>query len=114
MSEQKYRTLEEFWPFYVQEHTKPVTRWLHFIGTSFIFVWLAAAVARRDPRLIVMSVVSPYAFAWAGHFFVEHNRPATFKYPLKSLLSDFVMYGKIWQGKMDQEVARYSYAEKTH
>lgn len=114
MSEKKYETLQEFWPFYVQEHKKPVTRWLHFAGTSLIFVWLGLMVARRDPKLLFMAVVSPYAFAWFGHFFVEHNRPATFKYPVKSLLSDFVMYGKMWQGRMGQEVARYGREETIH
>jgi hypothetical protein len=32
-----------------------------------------------------------YGFAWAGHFFVEHNRPATFVYPTFSLLGDLMM-----------------------
>jgi hypothetical protein len=32
-----------------------------------------------------------YGFAWAGHFFVEKNRPATFKYPVDSLMGDWVM-----------------------
>lgn len=111
MDEQRYKNMQEFWPFYVREHTRPVTRWLHFIGTSTIFAWALAAIIRRNPKLLIMAIVSPYAYAWAGHFFVEHNRPATFKYPVKSLLADFIMYGKMWQGKMAQEVALYSGTE---
>jgi hypothetical protein len=112
MDEQTFKNLEEFWPFYVNEHRKPVTRWLHFIGTSTIFAWLLTAIIRRDPKILIMAVVSPYAYAWAGHFFVEHNRPATFKYPVKSLLADFIMYGKMWQGQMGREVERYTATEK--
>ncbi|HEX2910634.1 MAG TPA: DUF962 domain-containing protein [Chloroflexia bacterium] len=108
MSNQKYETLAEFWPFYVREHQNPANRWMHFIGTSSLFVWLLVAIIRRNPKLLVMVVVSPYTYAWLGHFLIEKNRPATFKYPLKSLLSDFKMYGKMWQGKMDAEVAKYS------
>jgi hypothetical protein len=33
-----------------------------------------------------------YGFAWIGHFFFEKNKPATFKYPLYSLMGDFVMF----------------------
>lgn len=108
MDEQRYTTMQEFWPFYVGEHARPATRWLHFIGTSTLFMWILLALFRRNPRFLIAAVVSPYAYAWAGHFFVEHNRPATFKYPVKSLLADFIMYGKMWQGKMDAEVARYA------
>ena len=33
-----------------------------------------------------------YAFAWAGHFFFERNKPATFSYPWLSFLGDFAEY----------------------
>ena len=107
MQETRYETLAEFWPFYVGEHQKPLTRWLHFAGTSTLFGWLIVALLRRDLRLVLVAIVMPYAWAWAAHFLVEKNRPATFKYPLKSLVSDFVMYGKMWRGQMEAEVARY-------
>jgi hypothetical protein len=50
--------------------------------------------------------VAGYAFAWAGHFGFEKNRPATFKYPVYSFLADWVMYGKILSGTMRAEVDR--------
>ena len=40
-----------------------------------------------------------YGFAWAAHFFVEGNRPATFIYPVYSLMGDFVMCAECLQGK---------------
>merc|ERR1711991_517880 len=33
-----------------------------------------------------------YLFAWLGHFFFEHNQPATFIYPSFSLMGDFYMF----------------------
>ena len=41
-----------------------------------------------------------------GHFFVENNRPATFKYPGYSLMADFVMLSYALRGKMADEVTR--------
>ena len=107
MTERTMRTFEEFWPFYVREHSKPLTRWLHYAGTNNLIGWLLLAVMRRSFKLFIVAVVSAYAFAWFGHFVVERNIPATFKYPLKASLGDLLMYLKIWQGTMDAEVAKY-------
>jgi hypothetical protein len=41
-----------------------------------------------------------YGFAWVGHFFYEHNKPATFQYPLYSLMADWVMFKDILLGKI--------------
>jgi hypothetical protein len=58
------------------------------------------AVPLRDPWLWLTGPVTGYAFAWVGHFFFEHNRPATFRHPVYSLLGDFVMAGEILRGKI--------------
>lgn len=92
---------EDFWPYYVGEHRRPVTRLLHFIGTLCGFVLLARG------HWILAPVVS-YAFAWTGHLFVERNAPATFKHPLLSLRGDVVMFGLMLAGRMEAEVERLS------
>ena len=107
MSNNQFKTMDDFWPFYVREHSRPATRWLHFVGTTTLFIWLIVALVRRNPKLLAMAIISPYAYAWIGHFLIERNRPATFKYPIKSLLADFKMYGKMWQGRMDLEIEKY-------
>ncbi len=101
----RYRSFAEFWPFYVAEHAKPLTRRLHFMGTSGVLLFALATIFTGQLRLIWGMPLFGYGFAWVGHFFVEHNRPATFKHPLYSLLGDFVMYKKMWLGQMDREIA---------
>ena len=49
--------------------------------------------------LFLFALLSGYGFAWVSHFFVEHNKPATFTYPLFSLISDYVMFWEILRGK---------------
>ena len=101
-----FKDMNEFWPFYVGEHKEPLNRALHFIGTSNFIFWLTTAIVRRDYRFVFLAIFLAYGFAWTGHFFVEKNRPATFRYPLKSLVGDFKMYAKIWQRQMEKELAQ--------
>ena len=100
------QTFAEFWPFYLREHSKPLTRALHFAGTSLSLLIAVSAVALRRPILIVPAVICGYAFAWVGHFFVEHNRPATFKYPLWSFRGDFKMWAFALTGRLNGELQR--------
>lgn len=95
-----YRTLAEFYPFYLGEHSNRTCRRLHFVGTSTAVVLLVAAVATQIWWLIVVGLVQGYAFAWAGHFFFERNRPATFTYPWLSFQGDWRMWWEILTNKI--------------
>ncbi|HTK37702.1 MAG TPA: DUF962 domain-containing protein [Pyrinomonadaceae bacterium] len=96
----------EFWDFYVQEHSKAATRWLHFIGTSLGMILLVWFILRGTWYYFPLFFVVGYAFAWFAHFVVEKNRPATFKYPVWSFISDFKMVWFMLTGRMNNEVAR--------
>jgi hypothetical protein len=98
------RTFWEFWPFYLGEHSRFGTRALHFTGTTLGLLGLGAAVALGRPVLIAWALAGAYGLAWVGHFFVEKNRPATFRHPLWSLRGDFRMYGLTWSGRLHAEL----------
>ena len=100
------RTFDEFWPHYVRAHLHPATRGLHLAGTLSGWVLLAFALFLRNLWLIPLALVVGYAFAWVGHFFVEHNKPATFGHPGWSWLADQKMVGLMLAGKMGNEVKR--------
>lgn len=104
---QRIQSFEEFWPFYLGEHSKPATRWFHFAGTTLALGDIALAVAFRNPVFLIYAPIAAYGFAWVSHFFVEKNRPATFSYPLWSLLGDLKMYGMMWSGRLGGELARF-------
>jgi hypothetical protein len=104
---QQLRSFGEFWPYYVSQHRHPTNRALHFLGTSLALAALAAAL-RLGPLWLVALPLAGYGPAWVGHFFFERNKPATFQYPLWSLLADFRMYGLTWAGRMAAEVERCS------
>lgn len=106
MSEHRYASFEEFWPFYVAEHSKSLNRTLHFIGTSLAVSTAALGLVTGQKKLLMLAPVLGYGPAWVGHFFIEKNRPATFQYPLWSLLADFKMWSLIARGEMQAEVDR--------
>jgi hypothetical protein len=95
-----------FWPYYLGEHSRPGTRTLHFIGTTLAICLAVTAVVTGRWLFLLGALVSGYAFAWVAHFFVEHNRPATFRYPLWSFAADFKMWWSALTGRLAGELQR--------
>lgn len=96
----RYGSFREFYPFYLGQHANPTCRRLHFVGTSLaVLQWVAALVA-AEPWLLLSGLVTGYGCAWVGHFVFEKNRPATFTYPLYSLIGDFAMARDILVGRI--------------
>ena len=102
----KFESFSDFWPFYVSQHLVPLTRALHFVGTTLVIVILSCSVLLANPWIIIAVPIVGYGFAWPSHFFVEGNRPATFGHPLWSLQADFKMWWFMVRGKMTGEVMR--------
>ncbi len=95
-----FQNFREFYPHYLAEHADPTCRRLHFVGTSLVLGFLVATVVTLNPWWLIGMPLAGYGFAWAGHFFFEHNRPATFTYPLWSLMGDWVMYRDMLTGRI--------------
>ncbi len=102
----------DFWPYYLREHAKPETRAIHYLGTGLATGSLAALLITGNIWFLPVMLVAGYGPAWFGHFFVEHNRPATFTYPFWSLISDFRM-AFVWAtGRLGPELAKAGLAAR--
>ena len=95
----RFRSFGEFYPFYIHEHSNPTCRRIHVVGSGLVLLALATAILTRDARWLIAMPVIGYGFAWVGHFFFEKNRPATFKYPLWSLMGDWRMFFETVTGR---------------
>lgn len=95
MSDARFTSFREFYPFYLQEHSNRTCRRLHFIGTTLVLALLVGVTLTGQWLWLLAFPVIGYGFAWVGHFVYEKNRPATFKYPIYSFMGDFVMYKDI-------------------
>jgi hypothetical protein len=98
--EKPFRTFADFYPFYLSEHANRISRRLHFVGTSIAVALLIAALVTQLWWLVAAALIQGYALAWVGHFFFEHNRPATFRYPRFSFMGDWRLWWEILTGKV--------------
>ena len=94
-----FSTYEEFFPYYVGQHSKPATRWFHFAGTHLGAAIGLTGIATRRPKLLAAAPVVSYGMAWFSHFVIEGNKPASFGHPFWSIRGDFQMLGMMWQGR---------------
>jgi len=99
MKEKKFKSLKEFYPFYLTEHRNTASRILHFIGTALVILAFFTGFLFHNWHFFLAMPVLGYGFAWVGHFFFEKNKPATFEYPTYSLASDFILFYDLLTGK---------------
>ena len=85
MTDTRYKTFEEFWPYYLQEHSDGFNRRLHQVGTTGALATVAMAVIKRKPALVPLALVAGYGPAWVGHF---------------------KMNALMWSGKLEEEMQR--------
>ena len=100
MSDTKFTSFKDFYPYYLSEHKLRINKILHVIGSFSGLGFLIYSIYTGQYKLIPISFVFGYMFAWIGHFFFEKNKPATFKYPLYSFIGDWVMLKEIILGKI--------------
>lgn len=100
------RSFAEFWPYYVRAHSRFATRLAHAVGSVLAIVAVGLALSVNLWFLAAAPLIG-YGMAWFSHFFVEHNRPATFGHPFFSLAADYRMLFLMMAGRMDDEVEKY-------
>ena len=96
----KYNSFAEFYPFYLSQHTNVNCRRLHFVGSCLIILLITYVATFGGILLLWLIPIIGYGFAWIGHFIFEKNRPATFIYPIYSLIGDWVMFKDILIGRI--------------
>ncbi len=96
----RFARFADFYPFYLSQHSNRTCRRLHFAGTTLGLAAFLHAFSTLNFWWLLAGVAAGYAFAWAGHFFFEKNRPATFSHPVYSFMGDWAMWKDILTGKI--------------
>ncbi len=97
---ERFKSFAEFYPYYLQEHSNPTCRRLHYIGSLLVLCVIGYAISSQSWVWLLAVPLVGYGFAWIGHFVFEKNRPATFKYPTWSLMGDWVMLKDAFTGRI--------------
>lgn len=87
----QFYSFEEFYSYYLTQHQNRRSRFLHLIGTLGGVALFLTGLATAQYSWLAAAFVFGYGLGWIGHFVFEKNKPATFKYPFYSFLSDFRM-----------------------
>ncbi len=106
MSSRPFKTYKEFFVYYLQQHSNRRNRLLHAWGTALGLIILLAALALGRYLLALLWIPVAYGCAWAGHFFVERNKPATLGYPWWSFRGDFHMLWLMISGRLNIPLAQ--------
>jgi hypothetical protein len=100
----EFKSFEEFYPYYLEEHSNRTNRRLHFVGTSAGLLVVLYGLSTLNPATIGWSLLVAlfigYGMAWIGHFVFEKNKPATFQYPWMSYKGDWRMWWETLTGKI--------------
>jgi hypothetical protein len=91
VAEPRFTSYDEFFTFYLREHSNPRNRLMHAAGTLLGLFTLSVPFVVGRPRYALLWPFVAYGFAWAGHLLIEGNKPATFRHPFWSSISDFRM-----------------------
>ncbi|TCM69969.1 hypothetical protein EC844_102242 [Acinetobacter calcoaceticus] len=94
------RHYSDFYRFYLTEHRNITSRRLHALGSSIGLYYFSKAIRQGRAKYVVYGVLSGYACAWVGHFIFEKNKPASFKQPIYSFISDWRMLSDIVRGNL--------------
>ncbi len=97
---QQFSSFSEFYPYYLSEHSNLTCRRLHYLGSSLVIAVILTTMLTGQLWYLLLVPLCGYGCAWIGHFYFEHNKPATFKYPLYSLLGDWVMFKDMLTGRI--------------
>lgn len=103
-----FKNYNEFWSFYLSQHSNRLTRAIHFVGAAGFMAMIVTSAVTGKGWYVAGAFAIFYLPAWVAHFVIEGNRPATWRNPLWSFVSDIRMFLFWLAGGLDREIERTS------
>ena len=67
----RYENFDEFYAYYLSEHTEHACRRMHLLGLALAGVFIAIAIARLKPWWLLAALLCGYGLPLIGHFAFE-------------------------------------------
>lgn len=90
----------EFYAGYLAAHSLRASRQLHFFGSSCTLAFLVALALSGNIWWLLAAVMSFCVFAAIRHYRFERNLPYSFRHPLYSFVSAWLMYCQLLTGQI--------------
>jgi hypothetical protein len=96
-------TFRDFWPLYLQAHSKPATRAVHY-GATVVGLGSAVAATVALQPLLLVGIGVAYAIAIGAHRHIEKNRSMIRVNPVWGATADLRMFWLALTGGLAHEL----------
>ena len=104
---QFWQNYNNYWPDYLREHSRPLTRICHYIQTLIGGTALLAILYLQAWRYLVILLPIIFIFALLVHILIEKNKPAAADHPFWwSVLNDIRMLFHMVTGTLSKELVK--------
>ena len=98
-------TFREFWPLYLQAHSHPATRGVHYAATVVGLGSALVAAITLEPAFL-LGIAPAYGIAIGAHAFIEKNQSMIRVNPAWGALADLRMAWLAATGGLQREMAK--------
>lgn len=95
----------EFWPLYLQAHSQPATRAVHYCATVIGVGSTIVAAATLRP-ILLFGIPVAYALAIGAHAILEKNRSMIRVNPVWGAVADLRMFWLALTGRLTRELEK--------
>jgi len=97
--QQRIKTYNEFYLFYLTQHSKLWTRVFHFIAILLVLAVIIYVIQSGKERFLWYVPIYGLGISGLSHAIFEKNRPTIMSYPAWSVISDMRMFFELLIGK---------------
>ncbi|MEP1231206.1 MAG: DUF962 domain-containing protein [Litorimonas sp.] len=98
---------KDYWPQYLREHSRPLTRMSHYLQTTFGGIAILYAVWTFNLLMLLTTLAFIFVWALLTHILIEKNKPAAATHPFWwSVLNDIRMLFHYLTGTLKGELRK--------